>query len=354
MSSRAAVRRLRAGVVPLEELESLSVGYHAVSSLVAARLAALSRGQPAQPLFVKGEWGSGKSHLLSFIRAAASAKTIPVSLIDLNARSAALNYPQRLYPTIVENLRCGDATVGLRGIVLKWLDDSELRERLAKAARMASGMHLSWSVQSLIARHENGDNVALDDSGDWSVLLGADLRWASYGYKRDQALARLLALASLFHQMGLGGITLVLDEAETIDQLANIRSRVIAYSVLGRLCKMKSVWCAFGVTNRFDRTIALDVERGFAGYFSKGEAQFFLDSWYKGSFEAIEPPEVGPSEARALAKSIMRLYTAAYGADGTSEGLAKRCLDAWLKNPSRNPRSLIRLLVHELDLRRPL
>src|SRR5438105_15709068 len=123
MSTRAAVRRLRAGIVPSADLAGMSVAYGTVDSLVADRLAALSRGQPAQPLFVKGEWGSGKSHLLSFVRAAASAKSVPASLIDLNARSAALNYPQRIYSILVENLRCGGDAIGLRGVMLKWLED---------------------------------------------------------------------------------------------------------------------------------------------------------------------------------------------------------------------------------------
>jgi len=341
--------------VPLEDLESLSVGYGAVSSLVTARLAALSRGQPAQPLFVKGEWGSGKSHLLSFVRAAASAKSVPASLIDLNARSAALNYPQRIYSILVENLRCGGDAIGLRGVMLKWLEDAVSRKRLRQGADNAWGWQLSWSIQSLIMRHENGDNVALDDSGDWSVLLGADLRWSNYGYKRDQALARVEALAALFHEMGLGGLGLVFDEAETIDQLWNVRSRLTAYGVLGRLCKMKAVWCVFGVTKRFDQTIAYDLARDFAGHLpASPNAQSFLKSWSQGSFETVEPPEVDSRHARVLAKNIVRLYGEAYGTGGSGDGLANQCVATWLENPGRNPRRLIRLLVHELDLRRPL
>src|SRR2546421_3209624 len=148
MGSRAAVRRLRAGIVPFEDLERLSVGYTRVSALVAAKLAALSDGHAAPPLFVKGEWGSGKSHLLSFVTAAAYAKAVPVSSIDLNARSVALNYPQRLYPIIAENLSCGDGGVGLRSIVLRWLEDSSLRERLPDAASVASEWQRLSSMQS--------------------------------------------------------------------------------------------------------------------------------------------------------------------------------------------------------------
>src|SRR5438105_3229076 len=206
MSTRAAVRRLRAGIVPSADLAGMSVAYGTVDSLVADRLAARSHGQPAQPLFVKGEWGSGKSHLLAFVKAAAFAKSVPISSIDLNARSAALNYPQRLYSILVENLQCGADALGLRGIMLNWLEDASSRKRLRDAASKTP-WQLSWRVLSLINRYENGDNVAFDDdSGDWSVLLGADLRWADYGYKRDQALERVAALAALLYHMGMGGL----------------------------------------------------------------------------------------------------------------------------------------------------
>src|ERR1051326_2459268 len=355
MSSRAAVRRLRAGIVPPDDLESLSVGYGSITSLVKCRLAALSENSPAEALFVTGEWGSGKSHLLSFVRAAAGARSIPVSSIDLNARSAALNYPQRLYPIIAENLQAGGASIGLRGIVLNWLNDCELRARLAQAAKSLSEWQLSWAIASLIARHEDGENVALEDSGDWSLLLGSDLRWANYGYKRDQALARLGALAALFHRMGIGGLALVFDEAETVDQLWNVRSRLTAYGVLGRFCKMTSVWCVYGITKRFNRTIAYDVGGGFASSLPAApDAQWFLESWSDGFFDTVEPPEVDARQARVLARNVARVYDAAYGADRLRAGLADECVNTWLQNPGRNPRRLIRLLVHHMDLGRPI
>ena len=355
MASHATVRRLRAGIVPLEDLELLSVGYGGVRDLVQTRLAALSSALHAQPLFVKGEWGSGKSHLLSFIRASAVAAPIPVSLIDLNDRSAALNYPQRLYPVLAENLRCDGDALGLREVVLRWLEDSDQRGRLAGAARKAPGHLLSWSLQCLVTRHEGGDNVAIEDCGDWSILLGADLRWASYGYKRDLALERMDTLAGIFHGLGMGGLTLVFDEAETIDQLWNVRSRLTAYGVLGRLCRMKHVWCVFGITARFERVLSYDNARGFTDSpLASPDARWFLKAWSDGSLDIVAPPEVTVEHARSLATSIAQLYSEAYGKDGADNRLVHQCVESWLKNPSRNPRQLIRLLVHQLDIRRPL
>src|ERR1700730_13707120 len=102
--ARAAIRRLRTGVVPVWQFDSLSVGYDDIKQRVATALSELEAGT-TPPLFVKGEWGTGKTHLLSFIRAAALVSGFACSRIDLNGWSAALNYPQRLLPFLADDLR---------------------------------------------------------------------------------------------------------------------------------------------------------------------------------------------------------------------------------------------------------
>ena len=118
---RAAVRRLRNGVVPSWELDRLSVGYSRAREIVSGAIDSLRSGRP-ETLFVTGEWGSGKSHFLSFVRAAADTRAVPCSVVSLNARTMPLNYPQRFYGPLVEGVRvagcagdcarCGDGRSG--------------------------------------------------------------------------------------------------------------------------------------------------------------------------------------------------------------------------------------------------
>src|SRR5213594_3942076 len=100
MLAKAVVRRLRVGIVPRAVLEQLSVGYGPLAALVGERVEALQSGRQITPLFVSGEWGCGKSHFLTFARSIAAKRGVGSSVIALNARSAPLNYPQRLYPLL--------------------------------------------------------------------------------------------------------------------------------------------------------------------------------------------------------------------------------------------------------------
>ena len=351
---RAAVRRLRTGVVPQWELGRLSVGYGRVERVAAAAMDELKSLNSSDALFVRGEWGSGKTHLLSFVRAMAVARKFPCTSVDLNARSVALSHATRFYLPVVERIQCAEK-MGLREILLGLLHTDASRARLAAFAVSDAACDLGWPLHDLCTRFASGDSMGVFDERAWSVLLGADLSWADYMYKREQALVRIGCLGKMFAAVGLGGLVVVLDEAETIDQLANIRSRMSAYGVLGRLCRLQSVWCLFGITERFDAIIHHDLERGALDYsFANEDAIWFLRRWKKGEFKTVKPPSLDVAGGRSLAVSILGLYATAYPGKYSEENVLRQCVDEWAKNPSRNPRRLIRVLIHQLDVDRPL
>jgi hypothetical protein len=67
----------------------------------------------------------------------------------------------------------------------------------------------------------------------------------------------------------------------------------------------------------------------------------------------MEPPAIDRNGAHELAHTITSLYQTGYNHDGEN-GVRERCVDEWMRNPARNPRRLIRLLVHRLDVSRKL
>lgn len=354
MSSRAAIRRLRNGVVPSWEIERLSVGYGKIKQSVNDSFDRLMLGDRATPLFVRGEWGTGKTHFLSYLRAAAKSRGLPSAQVDLNARSAALNYPQRFYAAIAETL-AEDEHRGLRDILIGMLRDERERERLANFALKAEAGDLRSPLIWLCCNVIVGDQLELMDDRSWSVIYGADLSWADYSYKRDQAIARIATLGRMFEATGRDGLVIVFDEAETIDQLWNIRSRLSAYSVLGELCQLPATWCVFGITERFDRTIDADLDRGSSLYESVSDSgKWFLRAWQRGDFEIIDPPTLDARSARTLAVEIVRLYGNAYEQMQVEDRLLDRSVEEWLRNPSRNPRRLVRTLIHRLDASRKI
>jgi len=343
---KAIIRRLRCGVVPGMALDQLSVGVDGVRTSLATRLRDLADGNAPKCLLVKGEWGTGKSHILRLIRQQCQQSTIPVTIADTNAWSRALNFPQRLYPALVENLTLGTAGPGFRHVM-----ESSLPMRRSAFDRFKWSALASDLGPALAIVVDHLSNPLIEGSWCWDTISGIDIVWSDYQYKKKRALDRIEALGWLFRSIGLGGLVLMLDEVETIDQLWNIRSRAGAYAVLGSLLNMKPVLTIMAVSQRFDRVIEQDIHNGiFARQWLTLPARQFLHRWQRDEHEVAEPPRFNVPMARVLAHRVAALYTSAYGVTCTQNAL-NDTIRKWSKEPFRNPRSLIRGVVNELDVR---
>jgi hypothetical protein len=352
--ARAAIRRLRTGVVPTWELARLSVGYDKIKGIVERSLLDLQQRGRATPLFVRGEWGTGKTHFLSYVRATAARNWHASARVDLNARGMALSHPQRFLSLVADSIHAGDQ-IGIEDLLPRLIQIKELRQRMYEFSRTAEAGDLAWAVRTLHDEFESCRGLGLANHDAWALLRGADLSWSDDAAKRERALSRIASLACLCRAMGLKGLVLILDEAETIDQLWNIRSRQSAYAVLGRLFQMESLWCVLGSTLRFDRTIRADLSNNLlANTVVSPHAMSFLQGWQREQYQIIEPPVINRQRARELAGAVTSLYQLAYRHVNGNVALGERCVEDWMQNPVRNPRRLIRLLVHRLDVTRGL
>jgi hypothetical protein len=341
-------------MVPAWELARLSVGYEQMKLVVEWSLAVLGRGETPIPLFVRGEWGTGKTHFLSYVRATAAAAWYASSRIDLNARGTALSHPQRWLPHVADDVQAGDR-MGIQELLLPLVQTAEQRRRMIDFSERNPG-EVGWAVWTLCHEFESSGGLGVANHGGWGTLRGADLSWSDHPSKREKALSRTAAVASLCNAMGLKGLVLILDEAETIDQLWNVRSRLAAYAVLGRLFQMRSLWCVLGSTPRFDRTIRSDLSNGIlSSAVITMEATRFLLGWDRGEYQVIEPPVIGRQGATDLAQMVASLYHLAYRhVSPNAAALCERCVEDWIRNPVRNPRRLVRLVIHRLDVMRAL
>jgi len=305
------------------------------------------------PLLVRGEWGAGKSHFISYVRAVCRDLEVASSVVNLNARGHALNHPQRSYPLLAENVELGGLPRGLRRVLIAKLADEEGRRRLERFSKYPASGELEKAIRSL-CRHCEGEDLPVVEHFAWTTVLGGDVAWANYAYKRAKALERIAALGRLFRALGAPGLVLLFDEAETIDQLSNVRSRKGAYSVLGTLSRMDRVWCIFAVTKRFDHALGWDVPGVLDDYGLSKDARWFLRKWDKGDLDVLDPPGVDRRAARVLAAKVEDLYERAHAFRlGDPAGLRAR-VDEWAADPGRNPRTLMRKVIHYLDCLRPL
>lgn len=102
--------------------------------------------------------------------------------------------------------------------------------------------------------------------------------------------------------------------------------------------------------DRFQRTVERDLGYASANNPLESRSEQFLRRWRAGTYEIVEPPKVDGKGARAVAA----LYGTVYERLRNSEVIIDRCLTEWRRNPMRNPRRLVRLLIHTLDTSRAL
>lgn len=337
-ADRKAIRSLRVGVVPSSHALDLSVGIGGSRGILERELESFRSGRQ-RPCVVSGEWGTGKSNLLSYLREYSLSRKIAVAYINLNGRTSAINHPQRFYHRVVADVRLPGfdgrgiinlletmKTPGVESVVSKWAAANAYRSELAQAFVAYLNGHRQWSLQ---------------------IILGTDLAWADYAYKKEKAMRRLDDLGGCLRSMGYGGLMIQYDELETVIQLWNVISRQSAYRVLHTLSNLRNVWSVFATTEKLNRQLISDRR---AGKLRDLNALTFAEDYQK--FPILKPPVIDELLGEELLLKIERLYRRVYQLP--QDARLHHVMERWLRMPFRNPRRLIRHAIDHLDRLRPV
>ena len=333
-TDRRAIRSLRVGVVPSSHVLDLTVGMTSLRATLDQESEAFHGGRQ-QPCVISGEWGSGKSNLLSYLREYALRRKIAVAYINLNGRSSAINHPQRFYHHIVADLRLP----GVKGRGLTSLLETLKTPDLARAAsRWASANASSSELAQAFVALLNGQEQSAHP-----IILGTDLAWADYGYKKEKAVRRIADLGSCLKSLGYVGLLVQYDEMETILQLWSVVSRQSAYKILHALSGLKNVWSVFAATEKLNRQLVVDRDR-----LTDTTAHSFIRDYF--NFPVLKPPAIDERLGGELLRSIESLYRRVYQVP--QDARLQPVLEKWLRMPFRNPRRLIRHAIDYLDRHR--
>lgn len=326
----------------------LTVGARELDAEAQRGIAQASSGGKAEPLFIKGEWGSGKTHSLAYIRSALDARGLATSSLVLDARTTAPSHPQRLHPLFARELALR-GNHGLRKIFLALFEDpGRLRRAIAEVEDKATA-DVSQALRNILDLAEARETIRFGSHHGWRTLTGSDIAGSDYAYRREKALCRIAWIAGILGRTGAPGLGLFLDELETIDQLWNRRSRGVAYETLGRLVAMPRTWCVFGVTERFLRVIYDDARSEVYAY-AGPNARAFLRPWRHGEARIVLPPVPTPAGARQLSERVVELYHEAYpDLVGHEEAV-----ELALSTGAINPRRLVRGIIDACDRARHL
>jgi P-loop Domain of unknown function (DUF2791) len=335
---RKAIRSLRVGVVPSSHVLQLTVGVGPLKEAIDTQIAGARSGRH-KALVISGEWGTGKSNLLSYLREYALGLDVAVSYLNLNGSSTPINHPQRFYHRIVSDLRLPGAAGKGVGTLLEVVRRPRTEANVSKWITSHTG---TSELANAIRAFANGSEYPAAH-----VISGVDLAWADYAYKKEKALKRIEDLGGFLKSAGYSGFMIQFDELETVAQLWNVVSRRGAYKTLYRLSNLKNVWSVYAATERLSRL--MDVDR-WSGKVMDFEALKFLDEF--SDYLVFTPPQLDLRLGREIVSRVEKLYRRTYPLPPDIP--LSQVIDKWGRMSFSNPRRLIRHTIDHLDRSRPV
>jgi hypothetical protein len=368
---RRAIEALRSGVPNRDAVSQLGSAQPAIEERFSAQLEALGRGDRPRGLLIRGDFGTGKSHVLERLQHIGRTERLVTSKIVIS-KETPLHDPAKVFRTavasaIVPDLR-GAALAGIAaGLDLqspafdelsRWADSDEARlnERFAATLYLYrhSRMH-DPELADRIVRFWSGDPIGVAEIKRKLREVGEAATWALPTVKaRDLALQRFSFAARLIRAAGYGGWVLLFDEAELIGRYSLLQ-RGKSYAEIARWLVQPplGVTAVMAITQDFEEAV-IDGKRDdeVVPYRlqSRGEeelsrlAEQGMDA-VKGGYLDLERPNDQVLEATY--RKLRELHAGAY--DWDPPELAR---DRERTTLTANMRAYVRRWIYEWDLRR--
>jgi len=228
IAARRMVEAFRLGIVPRQDVERFTFGRQAEIKVVEQALANLEQGAGGSYL-VEGDYGAGKSHLLEYVQHRAARAGFVVAHCELDPREVSPHRPKRVYRELVHNLRyVGDGSeLSFRDILRRAVridvSDHEffapVLKRLERFERDISTSEVFWQW----IEGESTKEYAAQYKGPYR-LPGAGAIPALYDFSTasDFYCYILSGLSYLIRNLGMKGLVLLVDEAESVTHLWNV------------------------------------------------------------------------------------------------------------------------------------
>ncbi|MEO0075190.1 MAG: BREX system ATP-binding domain-containing protein [candidate division WOR-3 bacterium] len=104
LKAHRMIEAFRLGIVPTQDVSDFTFGRERETNIIANALTSLSEGKGGS-MIIEGEYGTGKSHLLEYIRAIALKKNFVVSSVALSTQETIPSRPKLVYRELLTNLR---------------------------------------------------------------------------------------------------------------------------------------------------------------------------------------------------------------------------------------------------------
>ncbi len=228
IQARRMIEAFRLGIVPHQDVESFTFGREQQVETIEAALRELTKGR-GDVYMAEGEYGTGKTHLLEYFHHRALARGMATSLVQFDPLEVTPHRPKRVYRELVHNLRyiSEDREHGFRDLLLKAteLDMSDhvfFGPVLAKLKRIDPAQVQSEVLWQWI-EGESTKEYATELQGPYRVKGGQRIP-ALYDFSTaaDFYCNIISGISWMCRQLGMKGLVLLIDEAETVTRLWDV------------------------------------------------------------------------------------------------------------------------------------
>ncbi len=373
--ARQTLEALRLGIVPVQDVETLTIGLEAERvSLDRALARSMERGGDA--LAVIGDYGFGKSHFVELAARRALRENCLAAVASLDLVEAPPGKANEIYKALVRGIRYPDSDQrGLAPLIRKALAAPSIVAQFVEHSPRGQDDPLA---RALVALADCPSQTAYDDIVNW---LGGQIRMPTRASKTclkkpprlyltgevaRQYAYMLTAISVLASMLGYGGLTLLIDESEHYSLLrANQRERAdsffkaLIYAALGPAnSRVDPKTIPYHGSVDYELTFASDPHLFFMFALTESENRMPVDAWLAPSQILRLDDRFIERDIHAFFTTLLRYHSIAYGYEsllpperyeaivGTAPGLLSRALN----QHQINLREVIRLAVTTSDL----
>lgn len=373
---RRAIEALRSGVPNRDAVLALGSAQDEIERRFEERLEAVRSGRPGGGLLVGGDFGTGKSHLLEYLRHKALEDGFVASKVVIS-KETPLHDPVKLFQAAV----AGAAVPGRRGAALaeiaaaprafdplaydefaRWVSSraSGLDERFAASLYLFERLGDDPEFTDRIVRFWSGDPISVTELKRRLKEVGEGATWTFPSIStRDLALQRFRFAARLMVAAGFAGWVVLFDEVELIGRYSLLQ-RGRSYAEIARWVAgfetepLPALASVLAITDDFDDAVLyqkndrenvpnrLRARQNPADELTAVRAEAGMRIIER-ELVRLVPPDVGTLDAAY--RELRRLHSEAY--DWQPPDLPRRESLA-----SRSMRERVRSWIHEWDLRR--
>jgi hypothetical protein len=222
------IEAFRLGIVPHQDVEQFTFGRERETAMVEEALLRLKQGK-GEVYLVEGEYGTGKTHLMEYIHHRALFSGFATSLCQFDPLEVSPHRPKRVYREVVHNLR-----------FIKYGQEGGYRDLLRQAAQLDFRDHVFFGpVLDKLAKLDSGH---VESEVFWQWIEGESTKeYATDTASRNRVRGGLRipalydfstaadfycnifsAISCMARAVGLSGLVLLIDEAETVTRLWDI------------------------------------------------------------------------------------------------------------------------------------